>query len=61
MLCGGDEEYMLLLDIVEILSQQEERVVLLCGIGCGVVGPFGFLFVVFALVWIDYLLFCPVD
>lgn len=51
MLCGGDEEYMLLLDIVEILSQQEERVVLLCGIGCGVVGPFSFFLVVFALVW----------
>lgn len=54
MLCR-DEEYMLLLDIVEILSQHE-RVALLCGLGCGVVGP---LFLV-VLLWLDYvyLLFC---
>lgn len=46
MLCR-DEEYMLLLDIVEILSQHE-RVAVHCGLGCGVVGPF--IFCCFALV-----------
>lgn len=46
MLCR-DEEYILLLDIVGILSQHG-RVALLCGPGFGVVGPFIFVF----LLWL---------
>ena len=47
MLCR-DEERMLVLDAVEMLSRHA-RVPLLCGLWCGVVGPF--IFVV--LFWLE--------
>lgn len=54
MLCR-DEEHMLLLDTVENLSHHG-RVALLCGLGCGVEGPFNLLLFCF---WLKdfYLLF----